>query len=596
MQSGLASLAAALLLARAPAAPAQQGPPAELVRIGEDLTYTQAKLHPLLATSLGLAGHDGELETPSEELRTAEITRLRQWKSRIDAVAAGFSARTPLTARDDAVLLQAEITAQLNQLLLYRVDRKDYGAVGNELIDGLFTQFEHLPGQRPGGRNASEVQRAWNDITTRLEAAPAYIAARRRLVTTPGHLFGVVGSKQLAGAPEFLNGALTAAAREQLGQGSAAFARFCKARDGALAAIADLKGYIDSHVSGWPENFALGREAYNRMLRDELLLPFSASDIVRVGYDALAHGWAEEAWLQDLARRRGTTLGAASGGGMAPQGTALVDYYAQRLAELRRFVIQNSLVTVPDWLGAMRVMQTPAYLQPVSPGAAMNPPRLLEPSTVGFYYITPPKSLAQAAATLDMNVDFDRDRVLSTAAHEAMPGHFLQLSIARRHPDFVRRIQHSDVFAEGWAFYGEEMFVRLGLFGDHLDGRLVCARWERVRGARAVVDPKLASGEWSYDQAVQFFARETGFTPDDAQAAVAGIALEPGYAIAYVAGRLQIQNLLAEYTHRMGSHASLHDFHDRLLSYGTTPLAIVAPELLADLDKPAASVRAAAGY
>ena len=47
---------------------------------------------------------------------------------------------------------------------------------------------------------------------------------------------------------------------------------------------------------------------------------------------------------------------------------------------------------------------------------------------------------------------------------------------------------------------------------------------------------------------------------------------------------------------RKGGEASLHDFHDRLLSYGTTPLAIVGPELLADLDKPSSEVRAAANY
>jgi hypothetical protein len=46
----------------------------------------------------------------------------------------------------------------------------------------------------------------------------------------------------------------------------------------------------------------------------------------------------------------------------------------------------------------------------------------------------------------------------------------------------------------------------------------------------------------------------------------------------------------------MQERGSLHDFHDRLLSYGTTPLAIVAQELLADLDKPASEVRAAANY
>jgi len=160
----------------------------------------------------------------------------------------------------------------------------------------------------------------------------------------------------------------------------------------------------------------------------------------------------------------------------------------------------------------------------------------------------------------------------------------------------VRRIQFSGTFAEGWAFYGEEMFVRLGLYGDDLDGRLDVARWERVRGARAVVDPRLAGGEWTYERAVEFFAAETGFTHEQAEAAVAGIATRAGYVIAYSVGRLQIENLLAEYLRRKGDEASLHDFHDRLLSYGTTPLAIVGPELLADLDKPSSEVRAAANY
>ena len=195
-----------------------------------------------------------------------------------------------------------------------------------------------------------------------------------------------------------------------------------------------------------------------------------------------------------------------------------------------------------------------------------------------------------------MNEDFDRDRIWSTAAHEAMPGHFLQLSIARRHPNFVRRIQHDSALAEGWAFYGEEMFVRLGLYGDGLDARLFTARWERVRGARATVDPKLASGEWSVAQAVDFFEAQSGFTRGASEAAVNGIALGPGYVISYTVGRLQLETLLGEYQRRMRAKGSLRDFHDRLLSYGSIPLAVLGPELIADLDKPGSAVRAAANY
>jgi uncharacterized protein (DUF885 family) len=585
------------LLAGCPAAvQAQQSTHQALESLAQGMVYTTARVYPMTATFLGLPGHDGELETPSEALRAAQVARLQHWQSELGAISSGFDAHTSLVERDDAALLQARLTASLDRLLVYQTDRKDYGDSANSLVEVVFEQFQHLPVVGQEGATAADRKRAWADITRRLAQAPAYIAAATRLVTMPCHLFGVVGARQLAGAPDFLKGALTGAAREQLGETSTDYARFVKARDAALTSIARVKEYIDAHADTWPENYVMGRAAYDHMLRDEQLLPFDAADVERIGHDELAHGWAEEAWLQDLARRRGVALGAASGGGLAPGGTALVGYYRERIAELRKFVSDEQVVTIPSWLGTMQIVETPAFLQPVSPGASMNPPRLFDASTSGYYYITPPKSLEEAAARLDMNEDFDRDRILSTAAHEALPGHFMQLSIARRHPDFIRRTEFSGVFAEGWAFYGEEMFVRLGLFGDDLDGRLFTARWERVRGARAIVDPKMASGEWTYEQAVEFFAAETGFTREQAQAAVAGIATRPGYVIAYSVGRLQIENLLADYLRRMAGKGSLLDFHDRLLSYGTTPLAIVGPELLADLDKPASEVRAAANY
>jgi uncharacterized protein (DUF885 family) len=95
---------------------------------------------------------------------------------------------------------------------------------------------------------------------------------------------------------------------------------------------------------------------------------------------------------------------------------------------------------------------------------------------------------------------------------------------------------------------------------------------------------------------VQFYAEQTGFSAEASEAAVSAIAMAPGYFIAYTAGRAELEDLLGQYLLKAGDRASLRDFHDRLLSYGTTPFAIVAPELLADLDKSADEVRATANY
>jgi uncharacterized protein (DUF885 family) len=592
----LAALAAATVMLVTGPAEAHSDLHAKLTELARDLVYSSASLFPTQATQLGIPGHDGELNTPSEQSRSAYIARLQQWQQQLETLAPRSRTDLELVDRNDANLLGAQLTSNLNALQIYRVDRKDYSAGANDLVGTIFIQLQFLPVAGRDGKTAADVSKAWTDITQRLRKAPQYIRASQKLVTEPGHLYGVVGSEELEGAPNLFNGALTEAARQHYAHDRKSFSRFAAARDATLAEVAKTKAYIDAHVAQWPENFAMGRRAYDQMLRTEQLLPLDSRDVERMAHDELAHGWAEEAWLVDRSKHDNVPFGSQSGGGMAPDGPALIDYYRARIAELRQFVTDHNLQTLPAWLGTINVQETPKFMQPVSPGASMISPRLLSDETNGYYFITPPTSLTSAAARLDMNQDFDHDRIVSTAAHEVMPGHFLQLSIARRHPSFIRKIQNSGTFAEGWAFYGEEMFVRLGLYGDDLDARLFTARWERVRGARAIVDPKLASGEWTYEQAADFYERETGFTHEAARAAAAAIATRPGYFIAYTVGRWQIQQLLAAYVQRTGTRGSLQDFHDRLLSYGCTPLSVVGPELLADLDKPAAAVRAAANY
>lgn len=580
-----------LALVALPAAAAPPNTSGRLQTLARSATFDWAKTHPLTATFLGLSDEDGQLDTPSEAANARDLATIREWQRRLGAISLDGAS---LTDVDDATLLRALLTGMEREYTVYKRYEKDPSEPSLAVLGAIYTQFLHLPVAGMAGATPADVSAAWEKIIQRLEGAPAYIAAGNALVTRPGHLYGVVGAEEMAGAPSLLSGPLTDAAKQQLS--AERFAAFEKARDATLAAMAQTKKFIDEHAAAWPENYAIGRAAYDAMLRDEQLLPFNADEIECIGRDELAHGWAVQIWMEQLAKDRGTPIGPASGGGLAPGGPALIAYYRERIAQLRAYVTQHNVVDIPDWLGEINVIETPKFMQPVSPGASMFSPLLFSKSNIGFYFITPPTSVEEAAKNLDANQDFDRDRILSTGAHEAMPGHFLQLSIARRHPDFVRKIQSSDVFSEGWAFYGEELFVQMGLFGDDLDARYFTAQWERVRGARATVDPQLASGAWSFDQAVQFFAHQTGFSPEQAKAAVSEIALNPGHVIAYTAGRRQIETLLPEYWAKAGANASLHDFHVRLLCYGTTPLSIIGPELLADLKKPLAEVRASAGY
>jgi len=282
---------------------------------------------------------------------------------------------------------------------------------------------------------------------------------------------------------------------------------------------------------------------------------------------------------------------------MAPDGPALIDFYRERIAELGRFVAARDLLTIPAWLGTINVQETPKFMQPVSPGASMVSPRLLSAETNGYYFITPPASLAEAAARLDMNQDFRSRpdpldplrtrpcRVISCSSRS--PG-ATRISFARSRQRRVRR--------------------RVGLLRR---GDVCAARAVRERSGRAAVHGSVGTGARSPGNR----GSEAGFRGMELRAG--GGLLCPGKRLYPPGGgrgrrcncnesRLfhcvhrrtvaDTTNLLSAYIQKTGGKGSLHDFHDRLLSYGSTPLAVVGPELLADLDKPASAVRAAANY
>ena len=279
------------------------------------MTFDWAKAHPINATFLGLSDEDGLLDTPSLAANARDLATIREWQKQLAAISLDGAA---LKDVDDAKLLGAQLTGMERQYTVYKTFEKDPSGPSVAILSAIYTQFLHLPVAGTSGATAGDVTVAWEKIIARLSGAPAYIAAGNALVTRPGHLYGITGAEQLEGAPSLLSGPLTDAAKAQLS--AERFAAFEKARDATLAAMAQTKKFIDEHAAAWPENYAMGRDAYNAMLRDEELLPFDSSEIECIGRDELAHGWAVQVWMEQLAKERGTPIGPQSGGGLAPGG------------------------------------------------------------------------------------------------------------------------------------------------------------------------------------------------------------------------------------------------------------------------------------
>src|SRR5262249_36825976 len=147
-------------------------------------------------------------------------------------------------------------------------------------------------------------------------------------------------------------------------------ARYEKARDGTVKAMASWKAWIDANDANWPDNFAMGADAYNAMLKNEQLLPYTAQDIERIGYATLNAAEAEESGSETQAKARGVKLDASQGGALTPlDAKKQYAYFADQVKYLRTFIQRNQIVSVPSYVGQIKIEPTPPFLLPILPGA-----------------------------------------------------------------------------------------------------------------------------------------------------------------------------------------------------------------------------------
>ncbi|MEO8033861.1 MAG: DUF885 family protein, partial [Acidobacteriota bacterium] len=168
----------------------------------------------------------------------------------------------------------------------------------------------------------------------------------------------------------------------------------------------------------------------------------------------------------------------------------------------------------------------------------------------------------------------------STAYHEGVPGHHMQISIAQELPDLPKFRQHGGytAFVEGWALYSERLGKEVGFYLDPWNdyGRL---NDEMLRAIRLVVDTGLHSKKWTRDQVVQFF-HEHGSTDEvEVQSETDRYIVWPGQALGYKIGQLKITELRERARKELGDRFDIRGFHDEVLGAGALPLTVLEERL-----------------
>ena len=176
--------------------------------------------------------------------------------------------------------------------------------------------------------------------------------------------------------------------------------------------------------------------------------------------------------------------------------------------------------------------------------------------------------------------DFEKrllTEVETTAYHEGIPGHHLQIAIAQEMPSLPPFRQHESfgAFTEGWALYSERLGQEMGFFQDPYSyyGHL---QDDMLRAVRLVVDTGFHYKRWTRQQVVDFFHAHSGLDEPTVQSETDRYMVWPGQALSYKIGQLEILRLRQYAKDELKEKFDLWDFHDEVLGAGALPLDVLS--------------------
>jgi len=181
--------------------------------------------------------------------------------------------------------------------------------------------------------------------------------------------------------------------------------------------------------------------------------------------------------------------------------------------------------------------------------------------------------------------DFQNRSLLSaesTAYHEGVPGHHMQISIAQTLPELPPFRQQGGYVAyeEGWALYSERLGKDIGFYQDPYSdfGRLSD---EMLRAVRLVTDTGVHYKHWTRQQMVDFFHEHSTEDEPDVQSETDRYIAIPAQALAYKLGQLEILKLRQRAQVALGDKYDIRSFHDEILNGGALPLDVLEARVTA---------------
>lgn len=350
--------------------------------------------------------------------------------------------------------------------------------------------------------------------------------------------------------------------------------------NGKLVASVDsyTKWLKDNLLPRATGNYAIGADAYKRMLADEEMVDIPLDELEEIGKDELTRLQAEfQKTAHQIDPNRSPAEVAASLNREHPTREKLLPTITTGLAALREYVVSHHLATIPSDQQPL-VRETPPSMRATS-FASMDAPGPFEKSHEAYFYVTLPDPGWPQERQEQLLELFSPALISDTSVHEVYPGHYVQFLNNRLNPDMVRALYSSGANFEGWALYCEQMMLDEGLHNGNPKYRLAQLQMALMRACRYLVGIRMHTKGMSVEDAEAFFQSNAYMTPHNAEVESCRGTEDPGY-LRYQLGKLMILKLRGDVRKQQGDKFDLGKFHDAFLHQGAVPIPLIRRAML----------------
>ncbi len=550
----------------------------EFRALAEDYVERMPALSPVAATQIGDHRFDGEMDEISEAARQRQLSFGHEFLERLSRLDRGALSRE---LQVDAALLRHELAHGVWRIetfqdwawnpLIYT------GKAGGAIYGLMAREFAPLE---------VRLRRA----TERLEKFPVFFDQVRATLQTRRvpKVHAETAVKQNHGALSILE-EMVAPAAETLPEAE---------RDRLHRALATAQAAIKTH-GDWLEkvllpqaagDFRIGRELFDQKLAFVLHTPLSREQVktraeqefqaVRQEmYTVSCRIYLKQFPLTKFPKNPGKAYRQAiirSALEMAyldrPARGEIPEVARAQVKEATDFVREKDLVTVPD--DPLEIILMPEFQRGVSV-AYCDAPGPLDKGLKTFYAVSPiPADWTEKQVDSFLR-EYNIWSMHDLTMHEAVPGHFLQLAHANRHPSTLRALLSSGTFVEGWAVYSERVMVDAGYLSGDDRMRLINLKWYLRGITNAMMDQAIHVDGMTRNQAMRLMV-EGGFQEErEAAGKWTRAQLTSAQLSTYFVGTQEHWDLRRTVEKAWGDAFTLKRYHNRILSYGSPPVQFI---------------------